>query len=204
MNRSAMAELSRDIEIDDVGIAGGRQDHYAAAYGGALGLRFSATGTEVSQIPLSSEFCESIERRCTVLYTGQSRISGDTINAVLGAYEQREPNVLRCLNSMKASAERMADALAASDLDALGELVREQWSHQRSLHPAISTPTIDRIVDGALAAGALGAKALGASGGGCVLVIARATNADDVRAAVAPLGEMLPFTVAHHGVERCA
>jgi D-glycero-alpha-D-manno-heptose-7-phosphate kinase len=204
MTFTQMAELSRDIEIEDVGIAGGRQDHYAAAYGGALGLRFSADGVNVRQIPLSSEFSQSVERRCTIVYTGQSRVSGDTISAVLGAYDKREANVVRCLERMRAVAESMADALAAEDLDALAELTREQWSHQRALHPAITTPLIDEIVESTAAVGAAGAKALGASGGGCVLVIAREDSAAAVRAAVASLGEVLPFRIAPSGVERCA
>jgi D-glycero-alpha-D-manno-heptose-7-phosphate kinase len=203
MTPTQMAELSRDIEIADVGIAGGRQDHYAAAYGGALALRFSAERVTVRQIPLSSEFSKSLERRCSIVYTGQSRISGDTINAVLGAYARRDDNVLRCLEHMRDAAESMADALAAEDLDSLAALTREQWIHQRSLHPAISTPLIDEIIERASAAGAAGAKALGASGGGCVLVIARDDTVDAVRSAVVSLGEILPFRIAPCGVERC-
>jgi D-glycero-alpha-D-manno-heptose-7-phosphate kinase len=204
LDRSALAELSRDIEIADVGIAGGRQDHYAAAYGGALGLRFSANGTEVREIRLSDATRRAIEERCVVVYTGQSRISGDTIDAVLGAYSNRERHVLSALASMRDAAEQMADVLAAGDLDALGSLVDEQWRHQRALHSAIPTPLIDEIVSRAHAAGAVGVKALGASGGGCVLAIAGAGREDAVRSAVSPLGELLSFSVATHGVERCA
>src|SRR5204862_5282469 len=54
MTPTAIAELSRDIEIADLRIAGGRQDHYAAAYGGARGLRFSAGGVDVTPIALDS------------------------------------------------------------------------------------------------------------------------------------------------------
>src|SRR5215831_2655574 len=54
MDRTALAELSRSIEIGDLGVPGGRQDHYAAAYGGALGLRFSRDGVEVRDIPLTA------------------------------------------------------------------------------------------------------------------------------------------------------
>ncbi len=204
MDRSAMAELSRDIEIADVGIAGGRQDHYAAAYGGALGLRFSSSGVDVRQIALSDELRAEIERRCVVVYTGQSRISGDTINAVLGAYERRDPRVLDSLARMRETAEQMVAALERADLDALAALVNEQWTHQRALHPAIPTPLIDEIVSRARGAGALGAKALGASGGGCVLAIARADKVEDVRGAVAPLGEILSFAIDPRGVELCA
>jgi D-glycero-alpha-D-manno-heptose-7-phosphate kinase len=203
LESTQIAELSRDIEIGDLGVPGGRQDHYAAAYGGALGLRFSATGVEVQRIPLDDELRSAIERRCVVIYTGKSRISGETIEAVLGAYHDREPRVLAALDRMRASAELMARALAARDVDALAELVADQWVHQRSLHPAIPTPLIDEIIARGAAAGAGGAKALGASGGGCVLLIARKDRGDEVRAAVSRLGEVLPFTVSVRGVERC-
>jgi D-glycero-alpha-D-manno-heptose-7-phosphate kinase len=204
MTPTAIAELSREIEIGDLGIAGGRQDHYAAAFGGALGLRFSAGHVDVRAIPLGSRTRAEIEERCVIVYTGQSRISGETIEAVLGAYRQRDPRVLNALSHMRATAEQMADALVAGDVDRLASLVDEQWTHQRSLHPAIPTPLIDEIIARGRDAGAVGAKALGASGGGCVLVIAGKGRADDVRSVVESLGEVLPFSVAMSGVERCA
>jgi D-glycero-alpha-D-manno-heptose-7-phosphate kinase len=203
MNLSAIAELSRDIEIGDLGVAGGRQDHYAAAYGGALGLRFAAGRVDVRSINLSTKTRGEIERRCLILYTGQSRISGDTIRAVVDAYQRREPNVLSILIQMRELAKRMADVLAAGNIDMLGTLVGEQWEKQRALHPAIPTPLIDQIIMNATNAGALGAKALGASGGGCVLVVARTDRVDAVRESIAPLGELLPYTIDVDGVERC-
>jgi D-glycero-alpha-D-manno-heptose-7-phosphate kinase len=198
-----IAELSRSIEIGDLGIPGGRQDHYAAAFGGALGLRFSSGRTEVTRIPLESDFRSEIERRCLIIYTGKSRISGETINAVLGAYAAREPRVLHALERMRQTAEDMADALRERDLDALAELVGEQWLHQRSLDPAIPTPLIDEIIERAARAGAVGSKALGASGGGCVLVIAGSERVDAVRDAISGLGEILAFAIDEHGVQRC-
>jgi D-glycero-alpha-D-manno-heptose-7-phosphate kinase len=204
MNPSAIAELSREIEIGDVGIPGGRQDHYAAAYGGALGLRFSASGVDVRSISLGEKLRAEIERRCIIIYTGQSRVSGETITAVMRAYAEREPRVVNSLTRMGKIAEEMANALSRGAFDRLAELVTEQWTHQRALHPTIPTPLIDDIVARAEAAGSIGAKALGASGGGCVLVMSRADRVDAVRQSIESLGEILPFTVARHGVERCA
>ncbi len=203
MARGDIAELSRAIEIGDLGIPGGRQDHYAAVFGGALGLRFSAGKTEVTRIRLDPVFREEIERRCLIIYTGKSRISGETINGVLGAYETREPRVLRALERMRQTAEEMPRALEARDLDALAGLVDEQWRHQRSLHPAIPTPLIDEIIERAARAGAVGSKALGASGGGCVLVIAGRDRVNAVRDAIIGLGELLPFAIDEHGVHQC-
>jgi D-glycero-alpha-D-manno-heptose-7-phosphate kinase len=203
MSPSAIAELSREIEIGDLGVPGGRQDHYAAAYGGALGLRFSTKGVDVHEISLSTKVRADIERRCFIVYTGQSRISGETINAVLDAYSRRESQVMTALSKMRSNAEQMADALARGRFEWLAALVDEQWNYQRSLHPGIPTARIDEIIAKGKAAGAIGAKALGASGGGCVLVIAGEHRVDAVREAIAPLGELLSFKIADNGVERC-
>lgn len=199
-DRSELAERSRKTEVEELGVAGGRQDHYAAAHGGALALRFSSTGVEVTSLPLPAPLRAELERRCIVAYTGESRISGGTITAVLDAYRAREPRVTAALARMAALAGEMASALAAADLDALGALVREHWVHQRALHPRITTPAIDAVLDAAIAAGALGGKALGASGGGCVLAIAPEHRVEDVRAAVARTAELLAFEVDSSGV----
>lgn len=202
MQPRALAELSRQIEVVDLDINGGRQDHYAAAFGGALGLRFSAKGVEVRNIPMAARTRTEIERRCIIVYTGESRISGSTIGAVMDAYRRSDPLVRTALLRMRTLAESMAEALAAGDLETLGKLVGEHWTHQRALNAAIPTPAIDEIIARGAEAGTIGAKALGASGGGCVLLIARGDRVQNVRAAVEPLGEIIPFTIAAHGVER--
>ena len=200
IDRAALAEQSRAIEVDDLGVPGGRQDHYAAAYGGALALTF-AENTRVRRLSLSRACKESLERRCVVVYTGQSRISGDTITAVLDAYRNRDRHVLHALDRMKALARAMADELCADDIDGLGQLVWEHWQHQRSLHPSIPTPLIDSILERARAAGAHGGKALGASGGGCVLIIAGDDDVDRVTTAVTELApHIVPIEIDEAGL----
>jgi D-glycero-alpha-D-manno-heptose-7-phosphate kinase len=195
-----LAEESRRLEVEDLGIAGGRQDHYAAAMGGALGLRFGDAVT-ARRISLSDATIDALNSRCVVAYTGQSRISSDTITAVLDAYRSRERRVLGALDRMRDLAADMVAALEAADLDTLGHLVGEHWVHQRGLHPAIPTPLIDRMLAAAGAAGALGGKALGASGGGCVIAIAAEGREDAVRRAMAALATPITTRVARHGFE---
>jgi D-glycero-alpha-D-manno-heptose-7-phosphate kinase len=195
----ALAERSRDVEVLDLGVAGGRQDHYAAAFGGALGLSFT-DGVEVRRIELDPRVRAELEERLVLVYTGQSRISGDTITAVIDAYRSRERRVVTALARMKALAEHMVEALSTGDLDHLAALVGEHWRYQRALHTAITTERIDAIMERGRAAGALGGKALGASGGGCVVLVAPAGDASRVRAAVAPLGEIVEFTIDERGL----
>lgn len=197
-DRASLAEASRRVEVEELGVAGGRQDHYAASFGGALALTFGEQ-TVARRLTLARPTARALEARCVLAYTGQSRISGTTIRAVLDAYAAREGRVLRALARMKALAEGMADALVTDDLDTLGVLVSEHWLHQRALHPAITTPLIDRIIDVATAAGAIGGKALGASGGGCVVLIAARGFEEAVRRAVEEHATVLPFAIDHQG-----
>ncbi len=202
VDRQELAERSRSTEVDELGVAGGRQDHYAAAFGGALGLHFSGGDrVRVEPIALTAEARAALERQLVLVYTGESRISAVTISAVLDAYRRREPRTVDALAEMRRLAGQMIDALGRGDVDALGTLLGAHWAQQRTLHDAITTPRIEAIVRAAGGAGALGAKALGASGGGCVVVAAPAGGEERVRAAVGALGEVLPFAVDERGVE---
>lgn len=198
VSRAELAERSRAVEVEELGIAGGFQDHYAAAYGGALALTFRAK-TRAKHIPLSDRFARALERQCLIAYTGESRISGATITAVLDAYRDRVPRVVAALARMRALAVNMIDALRRERVDELGELVGEHWEQQRALHEKITTPSIDRLLDIAREHGALGGKALGASGGGSVLIIAPPDRVDEIRAEISPLAQLLPFVIDREG-----
>jgi D-glycero-alpha-D-manno-heptose-7-phosphate kinase len=199
LDLAAIAEASREVEVFDLGVPGGRQDHYAAAFGGALGLWFTDR-VDVRRIALAERTRAELEARVVLIYSGESRISGDTITAVIDAYRRRNARVVNALARMKQLAGQMIEALGRGDIDALGALVAEHWIHQRALHPAIPTERIDALIERGRAAGAIGAKALGASGGGCVALIARADAVDRVRAAVSPLGDLVSFAVDEAGL----
>ena len=195
-----LAARSRETEVNALGVAGGYQDHYAAAFGGALLLRFSDC-VAVESLTMSRQLGADLARRGVLLYTGESRLSGSTIAAVSEAYQRSDSRTCESLARMKALAVDMAAALRRGDLDALGELIGEHWVHQRALHPSITTPRIDAIVETAARAGALGVKALGASGGGCVLAFARDDREEELARALAPLGERLHYAVDESGFQ---
>ena len=200
--RVAVAEEGRRIEVEELGVAGGRQDHYASTHGGVLGLTFTDT-VQVKRLRVTDETLAALQRRALLIYTGESRISGSTIRGVLDAYRDRDEGVRGALAAMKALARQMADALERGDLDTLGALLAEHWLSQRSLHPAIPTARIDEIVMRAQGAGASGWKAMGASGGGCVLVLAAEDNVDQVRSAIARLGTFVDWSVDREGLAIC-
>lgn len=193
-----LATLSRATEVEDLGIAGGYQDHYAASFGGALLLGFGDC-ISVEPLTLPGTSAADLVRRGILVYTGESRVSGSTITSVRDAYLDGEQRTVAALARMKALAAEMASALRAGDVDALGRLVGEHWVHQRALHPSITTPRIDSIVETAGRVGALGTKALGASGGGCVLSIAADGREDELARALAPFGERLEYAADWDG-----
>ncbi len=196
----ALAELSRRTEVEELGIPGGFQDHYAAAYGGALLLTYAGcVGVEL--LSLSDVTGDALARRGVLVYTGVSRISASTITAVSEAYRARDRDVCAALARMKVLAGEMATSLRGGDLDALGEQIGEHWVHQRALHPTITTDRIEAIGRAAVRAGALGMKALGASAGGCVLVLARDGREEELARALAPLGERLTYSVDRGGFQ---
>jgi D-glycero-alpha-D-manno-heptose-7-phosphate kinase len=197
---AALAERSRRTEVEELGVPGGFQDHYAAAFGGTLLLTYEGcVGVEL--LATSDATCAALARRGVLLYTGVSRISASTIVAVADAYRARDAGVCSALARMKALAIEMAASLRAGDLDALGEQLAEHWVHQRALHPTITTDRIEAIGQAASRAGALGMKALGASAGGCVLVMAREGREEELAHAIAPLGERLHFDVDRAGFQ---
>jgi D-glycero-alpha-D-manno-heptose-7-phosphate kinase len=195
----ALAALSRTTEVDELGVPGGYQDHYAAAFGGALLLTLGADHVDVDRISLDARFQEALARRLVVVYTGESRISGETISAVRDAYVAGEARTVNALSRMKALAIEMAGALRERDVDTLGSLIAEHWTYQRSLHPAIPTARIDSIIALAAQSGAVGAKALGASGGGCVLAVAQEGREEELTRALGTHGELLDFTIDTSG-----
>jgi D-glycero-alpha-D-manno-heptose-7-phosphate kinase len=193
-----LAERSRMVETEELRVPGGSQDHYAAALGGALAMQFG-TSVTAQRIPLSAARRSELERRCIVVFTGESRISGDTITAVMDAYRAGNAQVVRALARMKELAGQMTDAIEHGTIDEVAALVDEHWQCQRSLHARITTPGIERVLDVARRAGAVGGKALGASGGGSVLVIASESSTDNVRATVSAVAQPLSFSIDEVG-----
>jgi D-glycero-alpha-D-manno-heptose-7-phosphate kinase len=194
----ALAERSRATEVGDLGIAGGWQDHFAAVHGGLQALTFDAESTTAVRIPISASVARDLARRCLLFYTGESRISARAIQLVIDAYTGGDQRVTASLAAMKESAQRIAAALrngAEDAIDRVGTLLREHWEKQMLLHREITTDRIDAMQRTAYGAGALGLKALGASGGGCVVVVARAGGEDSMRNLLEPLGEPLSYSV---------
>jgi D-glycero-alpha-D-manno-heptose-7-phosphate kinase len=203
LDAEALAEAAWRVEAIEAGVPGGRQDQWAAALGGCNLLRFRDPQVTVEPLALEAAFAAELARRTLLCYTGVSRLSGDTIARVMNAYERGEPGVTGALRALCDVAERMAVALRCADLATVAALLSENWRHQQSLDPRMSTPAMVRLEGALRGAGALGGKAAGSGAGGCMFFIA----GDDVGAAEAAArsagAQLLPVRWEFTGARPC-
>lgn len=198
-----MARLAHLLEIEELRNAGGKQDQYAAALGGVNFMEFHDPAVEVSPLHLAPATRYELEKRLVMCYTGRSRVSGNIISTVMGAYRAGVPRTVQALHALKRIAVDMKSALLRGDLASFGELLQENWENQKQLDPSVTNSTIDELFELARRSGAQGGKALGAGGGGCVLFYAVADQEHRLRLTLAERGlQLIEFTLDFEGV-RC-
>ncbi len=198
-----VAESAWRLEAADVGVPGGRQDQWAAALGGFNLMRFRDPDVTIEALTLDAAFAAELARRTVLCYTGASRLSGDTIARVMGAYQRSENAVVGALRGMCEIAERMGSALRRADLAGVGSLLSENWRLQQALDARMSTPAMAKLEAALRAAGALGGKAAGSGAGGCMFFIAGGDVGAARNAAVACGATLLPVRWEPAGVRPC-
>ncbi|HEY2713415.1 MAG TPA: hypothetical protein VGI60_12935 [Chthoniobacterales bacterium] len=166
---NGMAKLAYDIERNDVGIKGGRQDQWAAAFGGFNFMEFHGDEVVVTPLRLSEYLINELEYNLLLCFTG-SRESQPIIDSQMQSAEKKEAEPLAAMDQVKAIAYEMRKALLASDLDRFGDMLHEGWLQKKKMAKGITTPRIDELYDEARKAGAIGGKITGAGGGGHLLL----------------------------------
>jgi len=195
LSRAEIAELACQIEIERLGMPVGKQDQYAAAFGGLNRIRFEAGRVTVERIPIAPEIRQALERRLRLFYTGQARPSSTILKTQQRATAEEDPQVLRRLHLLKAMVEEMEERLTMGDLDGFGRLLHEAWTLKRGLAPSISSDFIDRCYAAAREAGAIGGKITGAGGGGFLLLYCPEHAIEPVTQAMTGMG-LKPMDVA--------
>ena len=190
-----LAERACAIEIDRCRKPIGKQDQYAAAYGGICDLQFGpGDRVSVDAIDLSPTARRRVQDELLLFFTGITR-SADTI---LREQRANMGDRLPQLAQLRDLAGEAAQGLREGDVNALGAALSKSWEAKRSLATGVSSPQIDVAVEGALAAGATGAKVTGAGGGGFLLVTCPLERQREVRDRLAHLRE-LPIKIEPQG-----
>ena len=168
-----VAEVAYEIERVDLGIKGGMQDQYAAAFGGFNFIEFLADRVVVNQLKVSQDIQNELEYNLLVGNTGKLRLSSHIIDDQVRRYEQGDSDANEALRELKALTIEMKTALLHRRLDEFGRLLDLEWQHKRRMSPRISSPELDELYDVARREGAIGGKITGAGGGGYMLLYCR-------------------------------
>ncbi len=161
-----IAQLAFDVERVDLAISGGKQDQFAAAYGGFNFLEFDGGDTRVLPVQLTDQGIAELEYSLVLAYTGTSRASSQIIKDQMRNFEEQEADAVSAMDETRAIAFRMREALESGAFEEFGSLLNEAWSAKKRMSHRISSPEIDSMYDAARAAGAMGGKISGAGGGG--------------------------------------
>jgi D-glycero-alpha-D-manno-heptose-7-phosphate kinase len=166
-----IAELAYHIERDEAGIKGGRQDQYAATFGGFNFIEFLGKTTVVNPLRIDWDTINELEYRLMLCYTGGTRVSAGILDDQVARYTQRNPDVLKAFEETKQLAFDMKNALLLGKLNEFGSLLHQAWRCKRRLSTKITDPRIDDLYQLARQNGAIGGKLLGAGGGGYLLFL---------------------------------
>ena len=192
MTPEAVARLSYAIEREDLGVAGGWQDQYAAAFGGFNLLEFSADGVVVTPVRCSADALAQLRAHLLLCYTGTVRTDLGLIDTQIRLYHEGREETIVGMKHLHEMAYELRDAIEAGDLDALGGLLRQAYENKKRMNPHIADGTpIEALFEVARAAGAAGGKICGAGGGGYLLLACPPERRDRVRTALESHGGQL-------------
>lgn len=175
------------IEIDRCGEPIGKQDQYAAAFGGLNLIEFNTDDSVVvSPIICQRGTVKEIEQNIMVFYTGIAR-SASSLLARQSEEVSREEDKQQVLRRMVALTYDLRRELQNNHTNAFGEILHENWILKKSLTETISTSEIDECYESAMRAGAIGGKILGAGAGGFLMLYAPRSAHEAIRNALAML-----------------
>ncbi len=195
-----IARLAYEIERLDLGQAGGRQDQYAATFGGVNFMEFYAEERViVNPLRVKAEYLYELEHNLLLYYTATSRFSGD----IIAEQQQRvsRGESIEATHRLKEEAFRMKEALLKGRIDEIGEILDAGFQYKRQLAAGISTPLIEEIYATARRAGATGGKISGAGGGGFMVFYCPGNTRYAVAQALEPFsGQVFPYHFVKHGL----
>ena len=196
VSASQLASEACEIEIKILGQPIGRQDQYAAAFGGINSIRFCSDGNViVDPINISEKIQSNISDEFTLIFTGQNR----SASAVLLNSEEEGKSAIDNLIRIREQADEARDFLSSGDLSKLGLLLNEAWSMKRGISSNVSNDFLDEMYSQIMSTGANGAKLLGAGGGGFFLVHGDQQLREKLQSDFSSEHRMLPLNIDFNG-----
>jgi D-glycero-alpha-D-manno-heptose-7-phosphate kinase len=166
-----IAELAYHIEREEAGIRGGKQDQYAATFGGFNFIEFLGKTTVVNPLRIKRNTLNELEYRLMLCYTGETRLSAGIIEDQVSSYIRKKDDIVLALEETKKLASNMKNALLLGKLNEFGLLLHEAWCCKKKFSAKMTAPGIDELYEVARQSGTIGGKLLGAGGGGYLLLL---------------------------------
>ena len=167
-----ISELAYSIEVDELKNKSGRQDQYAAVFGGFNLIEFKGKdAVKVSPIKISKDRLYELEKNMLLAYTGPRESSGKIVGRQIESVMKNQKDVVDALISSKLTVKEMYRALEGGNFDEFGRLLDEQWQYKKKFNPLVTNKRIDALYDAARKNGALGGKITGAGGGGFMVFL---------------------------------
>ncbi len=165
-----MAALAYQVEREDIGLSGGKQDQYAATFGGFNYMEFyDHDRVIVNPLRLKNWIRNELENSLVLYYTGTSRDSAKIIDEQVRC--QKDEKSLEGMHELKVQAERMKEAILKGDFDGFADCLRAGWEAKKKTSSVISNPQIDRMYSYVMENGGKAAKISGAGGGGFMMIV---------------------------------
>jgi len=184
MGRAQLAEAAYQIETQRMEAPIGKQDQYAAAFGGLNCFEFTPERVSVTPLAISIATIRALERQLMLFYTGTNRHARQILSEQRAESERPASKTVEALHRIKALGWQIKAALEAGRLDEFGGLLDESWQHKKRLASGVSNEFIDEAYAQARRSGALGGKITGAGGGGFLMLYCPEDRQPDVRAAL--------------------
>jgi len=184
-----IAHLGYKIERKDLGFEGGKQDQYAATFGGFNFMEFYDNDKViVNPLRIKSDYVNELQFNLLLYYTGTSRLSSEIIKAQSKNVVQKKEKSIKAMHKLKEQAVLMKEAILKGELDKIGEILDFGWQYKKQMAEGITNPVIDEIYETAKAAGASGGKISGAGGGGFMMFYCPRNNRYEVIEALKKFG----------------
>ncbi len=169
-----VANLAVDIERSDLKLAGGKQDQYAAAFGGMNYIEFLTNSrVVVNPLRVPNWVRSELETSLVIAFSGQSRSSADIISRQTAEMVAKSTEALEALHQLKADAGEMKRLLLTGQILQMAELLNHSWLAKKRTATGVSNSFIDELYMLACSHGALGGKVSGAGGGGFMMLVCK-------------------------------
>jgi len=197
-----IAHLAYEIERVDLKMAGGKQDQYAATFGGINFIEFLANDKViVNPLQLKPEVIYELEFNLLLYFTQTQRLSANIINEQVKNVKEKNVKSVEAMHNLKEQAHQMKDALLRGELNKIGEILHFGWQNKKQMAHSITNELIDSIYNKAIANGATGGKISGAGGGGFMFFYCPAVTKIKVARAIEQLGgRVQPFKFTQQGL----